>query len=283
MISTVGPFLPHDVIAATGRAVPPLSWTLDRPTPRAEAWLESRFPRWALSLVEDWAQGRFDELEAVVFSRGDDVVHRLYYYLCELQRRGIVGGPRPIVFDVAAIARPSSEAHTIASVRRFAAELGLDAAGLARGIAATNAQRRGAAAPPEPVCLLPGTPPPQDRLHHAVRAAGFAPLGPKLAETWADAGPAIDPGDDPAAAIGRQVHARRITGSSPTEPAAQAAARAAVLWYTEEDEARIWLLPPLRARLAEAGVPTLVMTRRDERGDDGAVTEIRLFLEGVAS
>jgi hypothetical protein len=283
MISTIGPFLPHDVIAATGLAGAPLSWDLDRPTPRAEAWLESRFPRWALSLVEDWADGRFDALEAVVFSRGDDVVHRLYYYLCELQRRGVVGGPKAIVFDVAAIARPSSEAHTIASVSRLAAELGLDSAGLARGIEATNARRLpNRAGGAEPVCLLPGTPPPQDRLHAAVRAAGFAAFGPTLAETWADLGPVIASDGNPAAAIGRQVHARR-TAESPGQEALRTRAGAAVLWYTEEDEARIWQLPPLRAQLAQAGVPALVMTRRDERGDDGASAEIRMFLEGVAS
>ena len=131
MIATVGPCLPIDLIAATNRLSGPLGWQLDLPTPRADEWLESRFPRWARSITEQWAEGQLDDHEAVVFSRGEDVTQRLYYYICELQRREIVGGPRPIIFDVAKILRPSSEQHTIASVRRLAEELELDDVALA--------------------------------------------------------------------------------------------------------------------------------------------------------
>jgi len=289
MIATIGPCLPIDLLAATGRFTGPVSWQLDRPTPRADGWLESRFPRWSRSILEDWAQGRFDDLEMIVFSRGDDVAQRLYYYVCELQRRGIVGGPRPVIFDVAKIRRSTSEDHTVASVRRLAAELGLDDAALASGIAATNERRKaGGTVAGAPACLLPGTPPPQDMLHQAIRDAGFAPVGPTLAELWSDPGPVVDTVGDPADAIGRQVHARSNDARGFEDPivrvaalAARHDAKAAVLWHTEEDEARIWVTPRVRSALAEASVPTLVLTRRDEGGEDGAAAEIDAFLKGL--
>ena len=54
----------------------------------------------------------------------DDSGQRLYYYLCELQRRGLCGGPRPLLYDVADIGRPSSTGYTRESTRRLAQELG---------------------------------------------------------------------------------------------------------------------------------------------------------------
>lgn len=291
MISSVGPCLPVDLLAATGRFSGPLSWVVGGPTSRADAWLESRFPGWARSILQDWAEGRFDDRSAVVFSRGEDVVQRLYYYICELQRRKIVGGPRPIIFDVAKIPRQTSEDHTIASTRNLAASLDLDDDALAAGIAAMNQKRaQNSSEAPAPVCLLPGTPPPQGLLHQAIRAAGFVPLGQTLSESWSELGPEVQVDGDPAAAIGRQVHARRnewrgfgaIAGWVGDLAKASNAA-AAVLWFTEEDEARIWHLPRIRDALAEAGVPTLIMTRRDEQGADDAPAEIAAFLRGLAS
>ena len=61
------------------------------------------------------------------------------------------------------------------------------------------------------------------------------------------------------------------------------AAQAAVLWYGEEDEVRVWSLPQVRDALSQAGLPLLVMTRRDEAARDGAPGEIRQFLEGLKS
>ena len=40
------------------------------------------------SIAEQWLTGELDFLDAVVFPRSDDSAQRLYYYLCELQRRG---------------------------------------------------------------------------------------------------------------------------------------------------------------------------------------------------
>ena len=52
------------------------------------SWRVHSRPRCAPSRTQ-WLQGDLDHLEAVVFARGDDSGQRLYYYLCELQRRGL--------------------------------------------------------------------------------------------------------------------------------------------------------------------------------------------------
>jgi hypothetical protein len=293
MIASLGPCLPVDLLEATGRHAGQLSWVLGQPTPRADRWLESKFPVWSRSILEQWASGRFDELEMVVFSRGDDVVQRVYYYLCELQRRGLVAGPQPVIFDVAQIPRATSEAHSIAAVRDLAARLGLDDAALEASIARTNA-RRAASTPARDgraACLLAGTPPPHPLLHEAISAGGFVPVGETLVEAWSDPGPRVaEASGDPAAMIGRQIHARRndrrgfLDAASAIAQSAQASnATAAVLWYSEEDEARVWRLPAVRDALEALGLPLLVLTRRDEAAADCAPDEICSFLKGLRS
>jgi hypothetical protein len=264
-----------------------------RSTPRAEQWLESKFPQWTKSILEDWANGGFDHLEAVVFSRGDDAAQRLYYYICELQRRGLIGGPEALIFDIAKVPRASSEAHTITAVHKLAERLEVDDGRLEEAIVATNGRRSTGPAPSGegPVCLLIGTPPPTERLHQAVADAGFAASGPTLAGAWADLGPPVAEGTgDPIAAIGRQVHARpddqrgfNDDAGSVLDRAREAKASAAVLWYTEEDEARVWELTRIRDALASTGLPLLVMTRRDASARDGAPEEILSFLRGLGS
>ena len=291
MIASVGPCLPADLFEATGRYAGPLPWQLGRPTPKADRWLESMFPVWARSVLEDWAQGRFDELAAVVFSRADDAAQRLYYYVCELQRRGLVGGPRPTIVDVAKIPRPTRAARSIDAVRRLAREFALSDDDLRAGIAEANRRRaeRAAIDPEGPACILVGTPPPHRLLHEAISDVGFSPVGPTLAELWADPGPPIDETEaDPAAAIGRQIHLRHDDRRGFADAARSSLAlaqvcnaRAAVLWYGEEDEARAWDVPRVQAALANAGLPLTVMTRRDEAGRDGAPAEIRAFLGGL--
>ena len=284
-VASVGIDLPFALLRASGRYAGPLGWTIDREFPRAAQWLESKFPLWAFSLVEDWAEGAFDQLGAVVFSRGDDAAQRLYYYLCELRERGLVSGPEPLIFDVAHIARASSEARSIDAVRRLAAVLGVSADAAEAAIAATP--------PPVPHtsgarnCLLAGTPAPDRRLHDAIARAGWTPHGATLAELWSEASaPLVEAGTgDPFAAIGRAVHQAR-TGPRAfgdrkvalAEAVRAAKASRAVLWYAEEDEAEVWNLPGQREQLQAMGVPALVLTRASWRADDGAPERIAAFL-----
>jgi hypothetical protein len=145
-IGAVGFDVPPDLLAAVAGGGFFLPWRTGRPTPFADAWLENSFPGVARSILEDWAAGAFDALDAVMFSRGDDATQRLFYYVRELQRRGKLRGPAPLVFDVARIPRDSSRRHTEGSLRLLAARLGVGDAALAAGIRATDHLREGLAA-----------------------------------------------------------------------------------------------------------------------------------------
>src|SRR5690606_19257110 len=185
-------------------------WRSGRATPWADQWLEAAFPDWARSLLEDWAAGAFDCFEAVICSRGDDAAQRLYYYVCELQRRGRLAGPRALILDLALVPRESSVRHCRLALARLLDELGISPQELARGIEAANLRRRwyaellradtlsgtllenltrallfqdlyedrqgllpsSGADQPRPL-LLGGTAPPDDRLHRAVEEAGW--------------------------------------------------------------------------------------------------------------
>jgi len=137
----VGLDIPADLLSVPGRVSCHLPWRKQASTPLAAQWLEPSFPGWAFSIVEDWADGRFNCFEQVVFSRGEDAAHRLYYYICELQRRGQLGGPRPLVFDIAKIPRESSRRHTVAALRKLMKDLSVSQEQLISGIQRTNGLR----------------------------------------------------------------------------------------------------------------------------------------------
>ncbi|MDV3457092.1 2-hydroxyacyl-CoA dehydratase family protein [Sphingomonas sp. HF-S4] len=292
MIASIGPGLPQDLFAATGRYRGPVALDADRATPAADRWLESKFSAWARAVLEHWSEGAFDDLDLMVFSRTDDTAQRLYYYICELQRAGTLKGPEPFLLDIAKVQRPSSVDHTIAATRRLADRLDVNAYALEGAILATNVQRRAAIYEAGArVCLLSGSPPPDRRLHDAIEAAGFSAVGPTLSELWHDAGPLVDEAtEDPVAAIGRQLHAwpddqRGFGDKAATviERVEATAAKAVVLWYTEEDEARVWHVPAIRAALQAAEVPARILTRRDWAARDGAPQEIRKFIEELSA
>ena len=289
MIASLGPDIPFELLSATGRYAGPLRWNIDRDFPRAGQWLESKYPRWAFSIVEDWAAGAFNHLETVIFSRGDDSAQRLYYYICELRTRGLLAGPEPVIFDVARIGRSSSEDRCVEAVRSLAARLGVRDAALE---AAISAHRPFANTPSSArTCLLGGTPPPDDRLHRAITVNDWEAHGETLAACWlVDGAPAQAGTGDPCAALGKRLHASNSgvrsfadRGRAVIEQARQCGAKAAVLWFSEEDEAEVWSLPAQRRALEAEGIPVLVLTRRDWRANDGALDEIAAFLNGLVA
>ena len=140
-LAYVGADVPLDLLLATGRKAVHLPWYCDQPAPMADQWLESSFPGWTRSILQQWAEGRFDGLDQVVFTRGNDAVQRLYYYVCELQRRGVLAGPKPRMFDIAYIERESSLQHTVNALRRLADQLQVDESALRSGIDQANALR----------------------------------------------------------------------------------------------------------------------------------------------
>jgi hypothetical protein len=290
-LAHVGPNMPIDLLRATGRHAGPLPFDPDRATPTADGWMESKFAPWARSILEGWAAGDYDHLDQVVFSRAEDSVQRLYYYLCELQRRGLVGGPQALILDIAKIPRDSSLGRTTDCLRDLAGKLGVDGATLLAAIEQGNREREESAPiPAERACLLCGTPPPDERLHRSIERAGFVPVGQTLRQTWSALGPRVELADgDPFAALGRQVHVSPDTPRAFVDAGAQlraeiaaCAPQAVIMWQIEEDESQAWHLPAQRAALAASGLPTLVMTRRDWLARDGAADEIGAFLQGIA-
>ncbi len=207
-IGFVGPDVPVEVLLATGRAFGHLPWLTDAPTPFADTVLESSFPFWARSSLEQWHSGAFDGLSKVVFSRAADASQRLYYYIAELQRRGRLGGPSVVIFDIAHIARESSVAYTADAIGRLCRALDVGSERLIDAVERANAlrvklariaadrtgdgpqfERVGRAAvwsDPSPwieevscpvqhssmPVLLAGSAPPDDRIHVAVEEAG---------------------------------------------------------------------------------------------------------------
>jgi hypothetical protein len=209
-IGFVGADVPIDVMLASGRPFGHLPWRTSGTTRWADAWLESSFPFWARSILQQWHEGAFDALDTVVFSRAEDASQRLYYYVRELQRRRVLRGPAVHAFDIAFLARASSVAHSTGAVAALATAIDAPRTRLAAGIERANELRaalaaiergraadgsfyerlgraalwnnpapwlretatRPSAAARGPRILLAGSVPPDDRLHRAVEAGG---------------------------------------------------------------------------------------------------------------
>jgi hypothetical protein len=124
VVGYVGNDVPVALIAAAGALPVRLRGVAGRATPRATEFLESAHLPEMRDIVEQWLSGALDFIDAVVFPRSDDSAQRIYYYVCELQRRRICGGPKPLLYDVAGIERPTSHQYTLESTRRLAQELG---------------------------------------------------------------------------------------------------------------------------------------------------------------
>ena len=322
-IGFVGLEMPDDLLAASGRFAIHLPWSVDRATPRADEWLESAFPGAARSILEDWAEGHFDFLEAVLFTRGEDSSQRLYYYVSELQRQGELKGPEPLIFDVAKVPRTSSVERTRTSLVHLAERLDANEEKLRSGIVATNRQRlffadlaaarAGAGsryeriaraalfdriesfdtgpAPGElagPRLLLAGSAPPDDRIHRSVEAAGANVVAELYDRSLERLGLPLDLDGDPFLSLAQHAHEARLGARSfvdrsewLVEQARSAEVDGVVLWLVAEEEALVWHVPAQQRALAEANIPTLVLTNRRVDASDGVVEEIEAFVAGL--
>jgi hypothetical protein len=280
-IGFIGADVPVEVLLASGRAFGHLPWSVGHSTPWADRWLESSFPFWARSILEQWHVGAFDGLDAVVISRADDASQRLFYYVGELQRRDLLRGPKPVMFDIALVRRDSSIEHTAQAVLLLCRSLGIDPDLLERAIerantlrqklAAIDAARHGdgplyeriarAALWSDPLqwldqiamptrssserrVMLAGSFPPDDRIHQAVEAGGASVVAESHVHRLDRLGREITPGAQrPELAIARQLQS------------ASTGARAML------DRAG-WILE--RARAARAQAVVIWLTREDE-------------------
>jgi hypothetical protein len=233
-VAFVGPDVPIEVLLASGRPFGHLSWRAEDQTPWADQWLESSFPFWARSILEQWHQGRFDEIDTVVFSRADDASQRLYYYVAELKRRGKLEGPSVRMFDIALIPRDTSLAHTETAVSELMHALDVSPRMLVDGIDSANRLRRTHAglererdahgawyervaraalwsdptqwidALPVPAgasgrgrVLLAGSVPVDDRIHMAAESAGASIVAEAHAFAPSRLGPELELGNEP--------------------------------------------------------------------------------------
>ena len=282
-IGYVGLDLPLDVLLASGMFPCHLPWDANRPQGKSAQWLEKSFAPWSFSILDAWLDGAFDFFEFVVFSRGDDSTQRLYYYVCELQRQGVLAGPRPLIFDIARIERPTSLAHSVKAIRKLAEPLGIDDYALWKGIEAANEQRRlfsaidakrnGPGSGYERIVraslfdninddltsfehpgveaagkiLLAGSAPPDDRIHRAVEANGWTVVGEFHDRRLARLGPEIDIDDgDPAENIGAHAHGLAI---GPRISGNQTEALLKEVKRTGADAVILWLIEQDEARL----------------------------------
>ena len=297
-VGFVGLDIPLEVLTANDYAACHLPWDRAVPTPRADRWLESGFGPWTRRILEDWAEGRFDLFEHVVFTRGDDNAQRLYYYVCELQRRGEIKGPKPLIFDVAYVRRATSVERTRKAVADLSAHLGVAAADLAivqvntrrAALAALQASRQAdgpfyerlaraslfgdvTATPPSSTArhrfLLAGTPPPDGRLHQAVEDAGASIIAETHERNLSWLGQHVAEDGEPLRAVADSIYGRTTgartfgdRGQRLVAAARDAQADAVLIWLIEEEESEVWHVPAQRAALAAAGIPALVLTRR---------------------
>jgi hypothetical protein len=159
VIGFIGADVPVELILAADALPFCLTGFAGRPTPQADAYLESSFAPLERSIAEQWLSGELRFLSSVVLSRARDSSQRLYYYICELQRRGLCPGPQALLYDVAKIQRETSLAHTVGATRRLADVLGSSPTAIAGCVEIRNRRRGllrdlqgvryGAAAPPD--------------------------------------------------------------------------------------------------------------------------------------
>jgi hypothetical protein len=141
VIGYVGSEIPVELIVAADAFPLRLpSFACGRIT-EADRYLESSFMPDMRSLLQQYLQGAFEFLQAIIFPRSNDSAQRLYYYLSELRSRGLARGPEPLIFDLAKIPRDSSRAHSRASVARLAGQIQAREAALPQAIATRNRRR----------------------------------------------------------------------------------------------------------------------------------------------
>lgn len=134
VVGYVGPDVPVEIILASGAVPVRLAADPDPRTPNADRFVERAFTPVIRSIAEQWASGRLDFLDRLVLPRSDDSAQRLYYYLCELQRRQPRNAPAPVIYDTSATERPGSATHAIAGTLKLARELGATESELPRAI-----------------------------------------------------------------------------------------------------------------------------------------------------
>lgn len=246
-IGLVGAEVPAELVLGAGAFPVQLAALPFRATPEADAYLERGFSPTARLVLQAWIDGDLDFFDAIVLPRSNDNAQRLYYYTCELRRRGRLSGPEPLLYDLSKIDRTTSTDRNLDKTAALAERL--DVADASGGVAQVDRRRRlfarltalqpawssveiarllrassfadwdafdaalaTALDEPKPArggtrLLLAGSAPPDEALHCAVEAGGGSIVA-QLDEFGLDRhGPTIGDSADPIAAIAAAYHA----------------------------------------------------------------------------
>src|SRR5690606_2735571 len=110
--------------------------------------MEDLFDTSIRGIFERLLKDEFDYLSAIVLPRANDSAHRLYYYLCELQRRGEAKLPPILLCDVVMTPDEPTRQYSIAALGRLWDELkvrsGADVSDHALSLAIAKANARNA-------------------------------------------------------------------------------------------------------------------------------------------
>jgi hypothetical protein len=85
--------------------------------------MEDLFDNSIRGIFERLLKGEFDFLSAIVLPRANDSAHRLYYYLCELQRTGEANLPPVLLCDIAMTPDEATRKYTVDALGRLWEEL----------------------------------------------------------------------------------------------------------------------------------------------------------------
>jgi len=141
VIGYVGVEIPVELIIASNAFPLRLPSFAQAAYASADAYLESSFMPDVRSICEQYLQGAFRILSAIILPRSNDSAQRQYYNLSELRSRGLAVGPEPLIFDLAKIPRETSRAHSRSAVEHLAMQIGALEDALPKAIAKRNRRR----------------------------------------------------------------------------------------------------------------------------------------------
>jgi benzoyl-CoA reductase/2-hydroxyglutaryl-CoA dehydratase subunit BcrC/BadD/HgdB len=142
VVGFIGADIPVELILAADAFPLLLPAGTSGQTARADVYVEASFSPLEREVAQQWLSGEFEFLDAVVFSRASDSSQRLYYYLCELQRQKLCGGPVPLLYDLPKIPRSTSAHYAEDSTRQLAETLGSQPGRLLESIELRNRRRQ---------------------------------------------------------------------------------------------------------------------------------------------
>ena len=157
VIGYVGNDIPVALILAAGRAARATARHRRAPAPRAPT-ASSKAPsrRSCAPSRSSGCRATLDHLDAVIFARGDDSGQRLYYYLCELQRRGLCARSQAAALRHRHASRARRVSNTRSTRRGCSPRNSARAASkLERGAAARARSARNCCTPCRRAALLP--------------------------------------------------------------------------------------------------------------------------------